>query len=64
MAVDEVVETLQATLIVAVMGVVLLYLNNRELGSIALDILPGFIQVVVYFFLVLIVAAVIVEQFD
>jgi hypothetical protein len=64
MAFDQVIETFQATLIIAVMGVVALYIANRELGSIAIDFLPGFIQIVIYFFLILAVVAAVIEEIE
>lgn len=62
MTVDKIVEAFQATMIIAVLGVVALSIWAPNVGDIAMDILPGFLKIVIYFFLILAIIGAVIEE--
>lgn len=63
MAVEETIEIFQATIILAVLGVVATAIVAPDLGDVLIDVLPGFLTVIIYIFVIMGFAAGIVEIF-
>ncbi|MBX0295437.1 hypothetical protein [Haloarcula nitratireducens] len=61
---DGLVDAFVSTIMLGVLLVVAVYLLNPDIGKVLIDILPGFIELIIYTIIIIVLVSMISQMFE